>query len=47
VLALASGIPMDTWAAAGEQAIVTALQLLDEAAAANRSDRDDGPRMSG
>lgn len=45
-LALASGIAPSVWADEGEQAIVTAIELLEQQR--NRTEGgDDGPQMSG
>lgn len=43
LLAIRTGIPMSEWERAGEQAIVTALELLAQPARVD----DDGRQMSG
>lgn len=45
-LALATGIPPSVWADEGEQAIVTAIDLLKRKGKGTDED-DEGPQMSG
>ena len=48
-LACATGIPPGVWAAEGERAIVTAVELLTPKRKGHTEDdeEDDGPQMSG